>query len=284
VIYIQGAEAPPFIPGVTGVELNIYARKRSSRTPFHYASMEALRFELQARSAIIASARALGASGAAFEVFELSRCNERYWSLTNNGGFELRYGVSPSAAVEDIYVNGPLYAFECATAIIIILYKAVLDMIGREAFDRSFGRLYLYSWNHDADLRLITVKDQGEAFPGDVQYFKNPQVDPRQMQYQGENVIVMPEGGYFGHGIGVTSGSSIINRLNRHRVLFATQSAYLLNEATYPDFDYLQVLAGQTAGQQPGAAAGLAEEGWGAAPAGPYPVRARIGQRRFLLG
>jgi protein-glutamine gamma-glutamyltransferase len=288
VVYIEGAEAPLFLPGVTPVEQEIYRRKRNSPTPFHYASLEALIFELRTRAAIIASARALERSGAVFEIFDKSQCNERYWRRTSNGGFELRPGVSPSEAIQDIYRNGRYYAFECATAIIIILYKAVLDMIGREAFDRSFGRLSLYSWNHDADLKLITSKGKGEAFPGDVQYFTNPQVNPLKMQYQGENVIVMPEGGYFGHGIGVTSAADIVSKLNRHRVPFATQSAYLLNEATYPDFEYLQSLAGGPGAQnsnpwgadtgQPGAGAA-----WGMAPAGPYPVRARIGSRGFLV-
>ncbi|WP_201305452.1 protein-glutamine gamma-glutamyltransferase [Paenibacillus puerhi] len=278
-IYIQGAEAPPILAGITGVERDIYVRKRNSPTHFYYATVEALRFELQTRAAIVESARALGYSGAAFEVFELSRCNERYWSRTANGGFELRPGVSPTAAVEDIFVNGRYYAFECATAIIIILYKAVKDMIGREAFDRSFGRLYLYSWNHDTDLRLITVSGKGEAFPGDVQYFKNPQVDPREMQYQGENVIVMPGGGYFGHGIGVTSAEYIVSKLNEHRLPFATQGAFLLDEATFPDFGYLQALAGGPAGYNlVQTAAGPAA--WGT-PSGPYRVRARIGSRAF---
>ncbi|MEK8131196.1 protein-glutamine gamma-glutamyltransferase [Paenibacillus filicis] len=282
-VFIQGVEAPLYLPGVTPVEQDIYNRKRNSPTPFHYASMEALLFELRTRAAIVASARALGRSGAVFEIFDLSRCNERYWSRTYNGGFELRPGVSPSAAIEDIFINGRYYAFECATAIIIILYKAVLDTIGREAFDRSFGRLYLYSWNHDADLKLITSKGKGEAFPGDVQYFKNPQVDPRKMQYQGENVIVMPEGGYFGHGIGVTSAADIVSKLNRHRIPFATQGAFLLDEATYPDFDYLLSLAGGTAGQNQNEGAGASGQTWGMAPPGPYPVRARIGSRGFLF-
>ncbi|WP_281890320.1 protein-glutamine gamma-glutamyltransferase [Paenibacillus sp. YYML68] len=239
-IYIQGTTAPPFLLAWSGLERSIYRAKQLSPTPFHYSSEAALRFELKLRASIVRAAEGLARSGAAFETFEGSRCHELYWIRTEKGGFLLRPGARPSDAITDIFVNGQWYAFECAMAIVIVLYKAVLDTAGPEAFDRLFGDLYLYSWNHDSDLKLVSVYGKGEAFPGDVQYIKNPDVHPAYIHWQGENVIVMPEGLYFGHGVAVTRAEYIIERLNTHRIPGSMVSAYMLDEATFPNFPALQ--------------------------------------------
>lgn len=144
--------------------------------------------------------------------------------------------MRPTDAIRDIYVNGQLYGFECATAVIIVLYKAVLETIGTAAFDRLFANLYLYSWHHDSDLRLITVYGKRLAFPGDIVYFKNPDVDPEMIHWQGENAVKLNGDLYFGHGIGIMNAEGIISRLNRYRKPGSTVSAYLLDEATYPNF------------------------------------------------
>ncbi len=251
-IYIQGEPISPFHIVSSELEQSILQQKQLSRTPYYYASFEELRFELRVRAAIVHAALMLGESGAAFDTFENSRCNERFWTLDMKGGFRLKPTVHPSDAIEDIYIHGHFYAFECAMGIVVVLYKAVLDIIGREQFDRFFDRLYLYSWHHDADLKLITVHAEGEGIPGDVQYFKNPEVDPESMQWQGVNVIVMPGGRYFGHGTGVSSAWFIIRLLNRHRIPGAQISAYLMDETTFPNFKYLHQLAN-------GNAAGLRE-------------------------
>ena len=70
---------------------------------YSYQSIDELSFELKLRKNIIASARAMYQGHARFEIFENSHGNPKYWNLTFAGGFQLRYGVRPSDAIQDIY-------------------------------------------------------------------------------------------------------------------------------------------------------------------------------------
>lgn len=89
-----------------------------------------------------------------FARFKSSRCNPQYWHLSSVGGFLLKRGVKPSDAIQDIYLNSSLYAFECATGMVIIFYYAVLNLIGESLFNQLFQRIYLYSWHADSDLGI----------------------------------------------------------------------------------------------------------------------------------
>lgn len=236
-IKVEGtASLDNWAAGRSKEEKALLDRKRRSAYMYPYSSLDELGFELEVRMNTVQAARDLHRSRAGFASFEKSRCNERYWELTDEGGFRLRAGVSPSEAIRDIFSSGSKYAFECAAAIVIIMYKAVLDTIGEPSFDRHFADLYIWSWNYDQDLRLIQHR-RGEAYAGDVRYFDNPDVDPETPHWQGENVIVMPEDDlYFGHGIGLTSGERIIEVLNKERKEGAGRSAYLLDDITHPDY------------------------------------------------
>lgn len=219
---------------------DIYERKRRSPYMFNYSSLDHLRFEMLLRAAIVQAAIDLDKSGADFATFEFARCNDRYWRLTPRGGFQLKEGVRPSDAIRDIYRNGPMYAFECATAIPIIYYKAVLEVLGEEPFNRLFQNLLLYSWNYDSDLGLIQERVSPErAFPGDVLYFDNPDFHPRAPEWQGVNVVMIDDNLFFGHGVGITTGEDIIRGLNMRRRPFSFRSAYLMDLIVYPDFAYL---------------------------------------------
>ena len=92
-----------------------------------------------------------------FEIFANARCNPKYWDLTGVGGFQLKPDVRPSDAIQDIYNNSSLYAFECATAKVIIFYHAVLNSIGEELFNQYFKNLYLYSWHFDTGGSWIKI-------------------------------------------------------------------------------------------------------------------------------
>lgn len=249
-IILPDGNAPFSTEGLSELEKEIYEQKQQSPRDYHYPSAEALRFELKLRAAIAEAAQALFDSSVAFASFKKARCNPDYWTLTEEGGFRLKPGAKPSAAVRDIYKNGRKYAFECATAIIIVMYKGVLETIGDEAFDRLFGNLYLLSWHHDDDLRLITEYDKKDTYTGDALYFKNPDVDPATPEWQGENVIQLPKGKYYGHGIGIKDADGIVAKLNRHRKKNSDVSAYLLNQATYPNFFYIQQAASGESPQQ----------------------------------
>lgn len=227
---------------LTELEWKILRRKMNSPVMYRYPSLDALIFELKLRSNIVDAAKAMYASGVSFATFSNSRCNERYWIRTPNGGFLLRPGVPPSVGVNDIFENGHLYAFECAGAIIIMLYKAVLETIGDAAFNRHFQNLFLRDWQTDRDLRLITSYDLSETYPGDVLYFKNPDHDPSTPEWQGENVIMLDDNLFFGHGIGIGTAQEMIAQLNRARRPGSMVSAYLQNLVLRPDFEGVRML------------------------------------------
>ncbi|MCI4139943.1 protein-glutamine gamma-glutamyltransferase, partial [Bacillus vallismortis] len=65
------------------------------------------------------------------------------------GAFDLKYIMPPSKAIRFIAENGPFYAFECATDIVVIFYLALIDTIGEEAFDASFVSIILYDWHYE---------------------------------------------------------------------------------------------------------------------------------------
>jgi len=240
VILIAGAQADVDTQGWPPLARHIYFLKNSSPYVFRYSSLRHLQFEMFLRAAIVQAARDLNDSGVEFATFEYARCNERYWRLTPLGGFMQRPDVKPADAIRDIYRNGPLYAFECATAIPIVYYKAVLDVLGDETFNRLFQNLLLYSWNYDSDLGLIQERVSPErAFPGDVLYFNNPDFHPRAPEWQGVNVVMLDDDVFYGHGVGITSGLDIIIGLNMRRRPFSFRSAYLMDLIVYPDFEYL---------------------------------------------
>lgn len=207
-----------------------------------YQSLQELVFEVNARKNIMLSAREMNQSKAQFAVFAKSRCNPRYWELTDIGGFRLRNDVKPSEAIQDIYMNSSQYAFECATAQIIIFYYAFLRVLGEHIFNELFQNIYLYSWHADPDLGIKSVKTD-YFLPGDVVYFENPEFNPEYSQWRGENAIVFGDGTYFGHGIGITTAEHILQDLDQQRKPGATRSAYLMNIAARPSFKHLAQIA-----------------------------------------
>lgn len=59
----------------------------NSTKVYSYPVAEELIFELNLRSAIVQSALDLNASRMKFATFAQSKCNEAYWSRTQEGGF-----------------------------------------------------------------------------------------------------------------------------------------------------------------------------------------------------
>lgn len=239
-IYLKNNSFPVSLPisDLTPFQQTIAQQLSQSRETYIYDTLDQLRFECRLREQLVVNSVALFESGVRYAVFEYSECNPRFWRRTPNGGFKQRLFVRSSQAISDIYLNGPLYAFECATAMVIILYKAVLDTIGIELFDRLFQDLFLFSWETDRNLGLRTYSTRDQIL-GDIVYFKNPQVNPLTPEWQGENAVVLSTDQYYGHGIGIRSSDEIIAVLNAQRRPGATQSAYLMNEKTRPDFLYL---------------------------------------------
>ncbi|RXT02309.1 protein-glutamine gamma-glutamyltransferase [Ammoniphilus sp. CFH 90114] len=222
--------------GLSEVQVLMLRKMVMSPQLYSYQSFKQLYFELKLRENLVSSGAGLSYSGATFAVFESSRCNEHYWTRTDNGGFLLKPNVTTAEGIRDIFVNGRLYAFECTTAIMIVCYKAILDTIPEATFNRLFPNLFLWNGYYDEDLAL-TQQPVSDGLPGDIRYFKNP--DHSSPEWQGENAVYLGNGNYFGHGVGIASGEMIIMFLNRLRIPGSMQSAFLMKEAFFPNFKYL---------------------------------------------
>ena len=205
-------------------------------------------FEQNLRSEIVNAAHALHKSGMSFALFADSKCNGDYWTRTSNGGWSRRASGGDSAdAIRDIFANGYKYATECATAMEIVYYKALLEVFGQvggDLFNRTFDSIYLMDWDiRDPLLRKVGYMEPvSELLIGDRAYFANPDHAPELVQWQGENVIVLEDGRYYGHGIGIADADRIINSLNSRRKSDNPRSAYLMNKAGRPDFKRLAVI------------------------------------------
>ncbi|TXK72429.1 protein-glutamine gamma-glutamyltransferase [Paenibacillus sp. N3.4] len=229
-------------------ERNMYEKKKNSLVEYRYDSISTLLFELQMRNKIIQSSWALSTSGVFFASFKKSKCNELYWHLTEHGRFQLKNNVSPQDAIRDIFRNGNLYAFECATAIVIVLYRAILESIDPNHFDRLFSDLLLFDWHYNRKLHLIDQTNRQEAIAGDVLYFENPEFSPLLPWWKGENAILMEDGFYYGHGhgMGIATAEDIIYVLNKYRDPGSTKSAFLTDCFVYLDFSYFSQFQSST--------------------------------------
>lgn len=225
------------------VEKTILQQMQSAPVLYSYNSEYELLFELTVRRNIIQSAKEMDKSQAVFTSFEYARCNPRYWQLTRAGGFLLRPDVQPADAIIDIYRNGSFYAFECATAIPIIYYHAILNSIGSERFNSLFQNLYLYSWHTDTDLGIITFYSD-HFIPGDVLYVNNPDFDRKTPHFRGVNAVLLEDGRLFGHGFNIRTSEEMIRLLNETRKPDSQQSAYITKLVTRPSFKYLLRAAG----------------------------------------
>ncbi|GIO15758.1 protein-glutamine gamma-glutamyltransferase [Cohnella xylanilytica] len=239
----------------------MYERKRASPTVYAYPSAGQLRHEMELRAAIVSAAEALAGSGLRFEDFDKAACNEQLWHLTKEGGFRIREDAAPANGIRDIFSNGWRYATECATATVIAVYRGVLATMRESEFNSLFSGLLLYDWHTDSDLRLTVRQDAKESFPGDLLYFANPDFDPDDAIWRGENVVKISDNLYYGHPFGIVPGETIVAGLNRHRRPGSSVWAYLKDDVVYPDYAYLSQFA---------------------AVGDPRRIFARIGSRRYV--
>lgn len=222
------------------IEKSILRTLSESDREFRYDSMGELTFETDLRRRIIDASIALYRGRLRFRTFRESECNEAYWDRMRNGGFRIRSDVKPSAGIRDVFRHTSRYATECATAIMMVFYKAVLDIFKDDLFDRTFPGLTLMNWLYsDNKMGVATNRNPDVLLSGDCRYFKNPDVDPETPEWQGENAIDLGDGTFYGHGIGVTNAQTIIRALNRNRIPGSQISAYLMKSATRPDFKSL---------------------------------------------
>ena len=219
-------------------EYEIIEKLSKSAKLYEYSDQDELTFEISLRKNIINASIALYRGRLGFRTFHESKCNEAFWERMQNGGFTLKKDIKPSDAINDIFQNTRRYATECATAIVMIYYKAVLDAYSSDLFNKTFTEITLMNWQQlDDILGVTTYRRLSDYLPGDCRYFRNPDVNPLTPEWQGENAIDLSNGRYYGHGIGIGGPDRIIAALNANRIEDAQASAYLMETATRPNFN-----------------------------------------------
>lgn len=206
---------------------------------------KALRDRVFIGGAMVDAAHEMGKAKHKFGDLE---ANEVVWEIDedNPNTMYLNPEFEPSVALMDIFNNPDLYKFECATAMVILRYRAMLEMIGENDFNRICSDLQIGVWDqedHAADVWEVTGKSakgedaemtdetRAKLMPGDYAYFKNWDVTEAAFKggWQGENVIFLGEGKFYGHPFGIVEGKKIVDYLNKHRKAGSTRSASMLD-------------------------------------------------------
>ena len=130
---------------------------------------------------------------------------------------------------------------------IIVYYRALTKLMSRDVFNSIYTEIELMNWsNIDEKLGVDYYDSVSDFMPGDCIYFKNPDVNPKTPEWQGENTIDLGDGTYFGHGLGIMSGEKIIDKLNKYRKKHSKVSAYVLQSVTCQGGKYLYKLNEKT--------------------------------------
>jgi hypothetical protein len=161
--------------------------------------------------------------------------NEQYWEPQMIDGkqfWHVKPGVKPSDAINDMF-NGGEYSMDCAASANIVLLKAKMDTIGADKFDQQYNGLAINGWDTGTDpsgMGMLQFDGDGplDGFsgdphtlggssanlrPGDMAYFRNPDVRQGESANQGENAIYLGNDGngepiFFGNPIGMATGES----------------------------------------------------------------------------
>lgn len=193
-------------------------------------------------AAMTSACEDMGRARHAFALLDDQSFSRTHWQQEGGGTFHVRDGVRPSQALRDVFAHPDAYRFECATALVLVHYKAMLELVGDDDFDRMCPRLRVGPWETDeafvrhtrseGDSAVEASEERRRHFrAGDYGYIKNWDVSEKGARagWQGENVIALGDGRFYGHPFGVTTEDSIVQHLNTHRVEGAARPAGLLD-------------------------------------------------------
>ena len=202
----------------------------------------ALRDRVIIGGAMVGAAEEMDRAAHHFALIKDQTFNATYWTPQGNGTFALRPGVRPSVAVDDLFAHPDAYRFECATALVITQYKAMRDLLGARDFDRVAQKLRIGPWQSESTLdehtRIwghddveATAEKKATLRAGDYGYFKNWDVSPEGAAegWQGENVVYLGDGRFYGHPFGIADEQTIVDHLNRQRTPGSSKSASFLD-------------------------------------------------------
>ncbi|MDP2339955.1 MAG: hypothetical protein Q8O67_03270 [Deltaproteobacteria bacterium] len=175
------------------------------------------------RAHVVKAAKDLAASGASFSGAAGSdKVNKDFWTMGFGGRMQVRKWMpdgsigKPSTALRDLFQQGNKYGFECATAMMVIYHKAILDHVGDAAFDKMFSEpknLAFFRWEIEdqdyVDVKKLVHKPMPLS-PGSHYYYENPAASTENSAFGGENVMYLGDGQFYAHGIIGASGSYLV--------------------------------------------------------------------------
>jgi protein-glutamine gamma-glutamyltransferase len=198
---------------------------------------EALRDKVKIAAAVVGACEAANVAGNRFvDVTPSGWKNELPAAFFTQGpggsGGSLLPGVKPSDALNEIFKGGNKY--ECGTAMTIVYYKAILDLIGPQDFDRvcanmrigpGYGTGMVPHYTEAGGSH--TAADGNPLAPGDRGYITNWDVSSagRTAGWSGENVVYLGEGKYYGHPFGIETAEHMIEYMGNHRNPGSTRPA-----------------------------------------------------------
>lgn len=178
---------------------------------------------------MVDAAEKMHSAGISFQLIKNHKANPDFWSVDASGTLTLKPGVKASDAINDMLSNNGKYGFECATGLVATYYVAMLDVLGPKDFDRVASDLRIGPWDMENDLERLMIethpdggwnaevplKNPDKLLPGGYYYFRNWDVtdEARARGWQGENVIYLGGGKFYGHGIGLGPGTDFVTKL-----------------------------------------------------------------------
>ncbi|MCX6829606.1 MAG: hypothetical protein NT002_10040 [candidate division Zixibacteria bacterium] len=168
-----------------------------------------------------------------------------YW-IQDGNGITTRVAVNSGDAIDNLFSvqpPGEEFGVECNGAIRMVWFRAILECYeecsssaGRTEFSTRFPSITFNS-NSSTQPPHSSSEQHSRYLFGDWRYVKNPDVDPAEIAWQGENVIQMTNSDadlarFYGHPLGVETLANIKLFLNQHRKPGATQEAFLMDNAS----------------------------------------------------
>lgn len=190
---------------------------------------QAVADQARVSKAMVDASEKMHAAGISFQLIKNHKANPDFWNVDASGTLTLKPGVKASDAINDMLSNNGKYGFECATGLVATYYVAMLDVLGPKDFDRVASDLRIGPWDMENDLERLMIethpdggwnaevalKNPDKLLPGGYYYFRNWDVtdEARARGWQGENVIYLGGGKFYGHGIGLGPGSDFVTKL-----------------------------------------------------------------------
>jgi protein-glutamine gamma-glutamyltransferase len=214
-----------------------------SKTRFVRSEKE-IDLEIRFRSNMVKAAQAINDRAPMFpergENFIEAPGASKFWGPDEEGNFGrgLHYKGEPykhsfSEAIDELWATTSGLKCDCSAALTLVYLRALRDTLGKEEFDllwSNFQAIYktiprvsqrggnftpgYFNVSGGPPIGGLADRYYTDHLPGDWSAFENKDVTPNfDWAWGAENVIVMPDDKFYGHGIGIKSREVMLDEL-----------------------------------------------------------------------